>query len=330
MIEVRGIQDRKAWDAKVLDAGGHPLQLWGWGQVKEAHRWKADRVEVVRGDETIGLAQVLLRKLPGPFRMLAYTPRGPVVTKEENREVVANELAAYVKRQYGAVALTIEPDWEEAITWQGWRQSSNTILIPRTLILDLFKTEDELLGDMTKKTRQYIRKSAKEVTIRQVKDKAEVGKCLEIYKETAERARFPLHDLQYYKDIFEKMGEHSPVFGAYAGDELVAFLWLAISSETAFELYGGMNERGAELRANYALKWHAIQTMKKWGIHRYDFNGLLNDGVSTFKQGFASSEVLLTGTYDLPLSPLYIAWIKGFPIVKATVRWVSKMGKSKY
>lgn len=324
MIEVRGTQDRKAWDAKVLDVGGHPLQLWGWGEVKEAHHWKADRVEMMRGGETIGLAQILLRKLPGPFRRLAYIPRGPVVTKEENREVVANELAAYVKRQYGAVALTIEPDWEEAITWQGWRQSANTILIPRTLILDLFKTEDELLGDMTKKTRQYIRKSAKEVTIRQVKDKAEIERCLEIYKETAERAGFPLHSLQYYRDIFEKMGEHSPIFGAYAGDELVAFLWLGISSETAFELYGGMNEKGAELRANYALKWHAIQTMKKWGIHRYDFNGLLNDGVSTFKQGFSHSETMLAGTYDKPLSLFYSLWVRGLPLMKRVLRRLHK------
>ena len=120
------------------------------------------------------------------------------------------------------------------------------------------------------------------------------------------------------------MGDFSPVFAAFKQDKPVAFLWLAISGETAFELYGGMSDAGQELRANYALKWQTIQTMKKWGIHRYDFNGLLNDGVSTFKQGFASHETMLAGTYDKPLSPLYLAWSKGLPLAKKIIRVVKR------
>jgi peptidoglycan pentaglycine glycine transferase (the first glycine) len=320
MTQVRGIEEKKVWDSRIIDAAGHPLQLWSWGEVKEAHQWKADRVEVVRDGLVIGYAQILLRPLPGPFRALAYIPRGPVVPETANREEVANELAAYVKKVHGAVALTLEPDWEGEMNWSGWHKSSNTILIPRTLILDLHKTEDELLEDATKKTRQYIRKSGKEVSVRQIKRIEEIEQCLDLYEETAYRAGFALHDRQYYRDVFEKMGEYSPVFGSYVDEKLVAFLWLAISGETAFELYGGMNDEGGRLRANYALKWQAIQTMKKWGIHRYDFNGLLNDGVSTFKQGFASHETMLTGTYDKPLSLLYTVWAKGLPVAKSALR----------
>jgi lipid II:glycine glycyltransferase (peptidoglycan interpeptide bridge formation enzyme) len=193
-------------------------------------------------------------------------------------------------------------------------------MIPQTLILDLSKSEEDLLADMTKKTRQYIRKSAKDVTIRQAKNKQEIATCLAMYKQTAARAGFGIHDDQYYYDIFDKLGDHSPVFMAYAGEEPVAFLWLAISQEVAFELYGGMNDKGQELRANYALKWQAIQTMKKWGIARYDFNGLLNDGVSTFKRGFASHEDMLAGTYDKPFSPLYSVWTKTLPAAKKIIR----------
>ena len=81
-----------------------------------------------------------------------------------------------------------------------------------------------------------------------------------------------------------------------------------------------MNETGQSLRANYALKWHAIRKCKEWGIERYDMNGLLNDGVSTFKQGFADHENMLCGTYDFPLSPLYGVWAKGLPTAKKAVR----------
>jgi lipid II:glycine glycyltransferase (peptidoglycan interpeptide bridge formation enzyme) len=88
-----------------------------------------------------------------------------------------------------------------------------------------------------------------------------------------------------------------------------------------------MNEQGQQLRINYALKWHAIRKCKEWGIERYDMNGLLNDGVSTFKQGFAAHENMLAGTYDYALSPLYVIWSKGLPLAKKGVRTLNKLRK---
>lgn len=320
MTSVRICREQTEWDDEVMALDGHPLQLWGWGEVKAAHNWRVERVFVEENGAVIGAAQLLIRPLPWPFGALAYAPRGPVAPPE-NREAVLDALAMHTKTTHKAVALTVEPDWTEMPPLAGWQKSANTILIPRTLILDLGKSEDELLAAMAKKTRQYIRKSAKEATeIRQVKNREELAQCLEIYKQTAARAGFALHGDKYYYDIFEKMGEHSPVMAAFSDGKPVAFLWLAISQKTAFELYGGMNDDGQRLRANYALKWQTIQLMKKWGIERYDFNGLLNDGVSTFKQGFADHEDMLAGTYDKPLSPLYLAWNKGLPAAKKIVR----------
>ena len=114
------------------------------------------------------------------------------------------------------------------------------------------------------------------------------------------------------------------MFASYIDDAPVAFLWLAISAETAFELYGGMNEQGAELRANYALKWHAIRKTKEWGIATYDFGGLVEGGVTTFKEGWSEGTVDLAGTYDKPLSPLYGLWNKGLPAAKKIVRTIRK------
>ncbi|HSW77227.1 MAG TPA: peptidoglycan bridge formation glycyltransferase FemA/FemB family protein [Candidatus Chromulinivoraceae bacterium] len=320
MTSVDTCERQEEWDEEVLTRNGHPLQLWGWGEVKAAHNWRVSRVFVKEDDKIIGAAQLLIRKLPFPFKALVYVPRGPVAA-EEVREVVLDTLAEYVKDIYGAVAISVEPDWEKMPSAKGWIQTSNTILIPRTLILDLTKTEDELLADMAKKTRQYIRKSGSEsIDVRRVKNREELDGCLTIYKQTAERAGFGIHSDKYYHDIYEKMDDFSPVFAAFSEGKPIAFLWLAISQETAFELYGGMNDDGQQLRANYALKWHVVQTMKKWGIERYDFNGLLNDGVSTFKQGFASHEDMLAGSYDKPLSPLYSVWTKALPAGKKVLQ----------
>lgn len=323
MTTVQICEKQTEWDDEILARGGHPLQLWGWGQVKAVHNWQVSRVFVYSGDQIIGAAQLLIRPLPKLFNALVYVARGPVCD-EQDREVVLEALADHAKITYGAVAITVEPDWEQMPAVDDWHESTNTILIPRTLILDLHKSEDELQAAMTKKTRQYIRKSATEdVEVRKVKTREELDACLAIYKQTAERAGFALHDDQYYYDIFDEMGDHSLVMAAFHKGQPLAFLWLAISEATAFELYGGMNDLGQQLRSNYTLKWQTIQLAKKWGIERYDFNGLLNDGVSTFKQGFADHEDMLAGTYDKSLSPLYIVWDKGLPLAKKVIRKIN-------
>lgn len=327
MITVMVCGDKQEWDDYVVAHDGHPLQLWGWGEVKSAHNWRVDRVFIADEGAIIGAAQLLIRKLPWPFRSLAYIPRGPI-TEQQDREAVLDELAHYAKRTYKSVALTIEPDEEGELDLEGWHTSSNTILASRTLILDLEQGIDALQAAMSKKTRQYIRKSsAEQMTIRRVKTKSDLAACLDIYKQTAKRANFALHDDDYYEDIFDLMGEYSPVFAAYVDGHPVAFLWLAISGQTAFELYGGVTDDGQQLRANYALKWYAITKTKEWGISRYDLNGLINDGISTFKQGFADHDNQLMGTYDRPLSPLYAVWQRGLPAMKHTVRKIKSLRK---
>jgi len=317
MTILRRCQDKIEWDDYILEHGGHPLQLWGWGDVKAANRWEAFRLFLQDDEEGIvGAVQVLIRRLPWPLRSICYVPRGPVVDKD-NREWLLLALEEYIKRVHHSVAISIEPDLIEYPIPKGWKRSNNHVLPARTIVLDLEKPESELLNDMAKKTRQYIRKSAAEdITIKMVRNREELNKCIEIYRDTAKRAKFTLHDEQYYYDVFSKLGDHSPVFAAYVEDQPIAFLWLAISADVAYELYGGMNESGQQLRANYALKWHAVRKCKEWGLVRYDFGGLLEGGVTTFKKGWAVEETELAGTFDRPLSVFYGLWSFVLPMAK--------------
>ena len=328
MKTLKKCHSKPDWDDYILENNGHPLQLWGWGDVKFAHGWSVDRLFLYEDDEkVIGAVQLLIRHLPWPMRSLAYVPRGPVVS-EDDREDLLSALAEYVKRIYHSVALTIEPDETEYAIPKGWRQSKRHILPAHTVILDLDKPDAELLNDMAKKTRQYIRKSASEaMTIKRVRSKEDLNKCLEIYNTTAKRAKFNLHSNSYYHDVFNKLGDNSQLFAAYVDDQPISFLWLAISADTALELYGGMNEQGQELRANYALKWHAIRKCKEWGLSRYDFGGLIDGGVSTFKMGWTSTETNLVGTFDKPLSVFYGIWISILPMGKSAIRLTKRLFK---
>lgn len=374
MLKIIEITDRKEWDDFINEHGGHPLQLWGWGELKsQSPSWKVKRVFLKNGEEKyidrkkkdhsdiVAAAQILVRKLPFPLRNFAYIPRGALVISKKpiERARISREIALWVSKNIKPkpVCLTMEPDWNDGDfeLSNGWRRSKNTILIPRTLVLDLTQNEDELLAKMSKKTRQYIRKSGGEVKVRQLKTKEEIDRALEIYTETAKRAGFAIHSKDYYYKLYQKMGENSPIFGAFIekeqGDsskneednfesghktpderiaeklknqEMVAFLWFAQSDSVAFELYGGMTEAGQKARANYILKWIAIIEMKNRGVKRYDFNGLLNDGISKFKAGFANHEDLLVGTLDFPISKSYFIWSSFLPTAKKIVRKFKK------
>lgn len=319
MIELQRCTDKTQWDEYVLEHGGHPLQLWSWGQVKAGHGWVAERIFAYEEDTIVGATQMLVRKLPSPFRAFAYVPRGPLVD-EHSRGEFLTLLSGLARRDHHAVTLSIEPDMLQFEKPDGWVRSTNKVLPAETVLLDLQRSESDLLADMAKKTRQYIRKSAADVRIKQVKKREDIETCIDIYKETARRAGFNLHSTQYYLDVFLQMQDYSPIFIAYEDTTPVAFLWLAISETTAYELYGGITDRGQELRANYALKWHAIRKVKEWGLVRYDFGGMVAGGVSTFKQQWSPEVTVLAGTFDKPLSPLYNLWSKGLPLAKRALQ----------
>ena len=322
IVAVVPCTDRTLWDEHVDRFQGHPQQLWGWGQTKAAHGWSVDRVLLVAGGTTVGCAQLLIRRLPFPFKALVYIPRGPMCSAAD-APAVLDSLAAHAATRHGGVALSIEPDWDAdsdfagAVAAAGFRKTENTVLIPRTLILDLGRTDDELMADMSKSTRANIRKSMRsEVEFRKVASADELEQVLAIYHETAERAGFGIHEDQYYRDIFANLGEGSPIIAAFDGSRVLAFVWLARSGATAFELYGGVSAEGQKQRVNYGVKWAALQGMRADGCSRYDFNGLLNDGISDFKKQFAKHENLLLGTWDKPLSPLYPAYAKAMPLAR--------------
>jgi peptidoglycan pentaglycine glycine transferase (the first glycine) len=202
------------------------------------------------------------------------------------------------------------------------------VLIPRTLILDLGKSDDELMAEMSKSTRANIRKAMRsEVEFRKVVTSAELEQVLGIYHETAARAGFGIHEDQYYRDIFTNLGEGSPIVGAFDGGQLLAFVWLARSGATAFELYGGVSAEGQKQRVNYGVKWAALRAMREDGCRRYDFNGLLNDGISDFKKQFAKHENLLLGTWEKPLSPFYPVYARAMPAARKGLQAARRLMK---
>ena len=176
------------------------------------------------------------------------------------------------------------------------------------------------MAAMSRTTRADVRSGGREVEIRRVTHEAGVRAVLEVYRETAQHAGFALHSPEYYLAIHRELGDASVVVAAFHEGRPCSFVWDVMSGTTAFELYGGVNEAGRKARANAPVKWFAVRLAQDAGLLRYDVNGLLNDGVSTFKRSFAKHEDQLVGTVDVPFSPLYRLWVQAVPLAKRVLR----------
>ncbi len=320
-MEVQKILIKSEWDEFVEEVRGNPLQLWAWGEVKRLHGWHVERVIVREGGDVVGGAQILYRPLPFPFRSFAYVPRGPLV-KEDRVELegLMNVLASWVKKTRKSVALSVEPEVCGLALPQGWREAENHVLSAETVYLDLSLTEEELQRGMNKSTRRAIRKSTAALEIRRATTREDLQVCLDILHEASERAGFSLHSDQYYVDVFEQFGDNAAVFIAEHEGVPVAFDWLATSSGCTYDLYGSANTVGRQLRANYGITWHSIAYSKEQGIAHFDFGGMVEGGVSTFKNHWTKSPTVFVGTWDKPLSVLYPLWTKGLPMAKKVAR----------
>jgi peptidoglycan pentaglycine glycine transferase (the first glycine) len=319
--------DRTTWDAFInANPYGHPLQLWGWGEVKKANGWSAHRLYLADGDRWEAAAQVLTWPIPGTRQRVAYVPRGPVVDPGSvSAKVILRELASWAKERK-LMYLRVEPDWLRFKFEPGWVKSNHHIEMNKTYRLDLKKAEDEMLEAMGRKHRQYIRGAERDGVVVKQKTDGTLDGVYEIYLKTAKRAGFGLHDLQYYERVRAELGGNSRLLVAEFEGEVVAFLWLGTAGRTAYELYGGMDETAAKMHANYALKWRAFLAMKEAGYEIYDFNGRVTEGVSSFKAGFGPEEVDLVDTYDYPVGKVkYQVWEKLWPVAKPIGRRVMKL-----
>lgn len=328
-MELREIRNEAEWDGLVVDSPhGHPLQCWGWGEVKGASGWRAHRLAVFDGGTFRAGAQVLTRPFPGVPMAMTYVPRGPVVAPDDRDALaaLAEGLRQHARAQR-SIFCKVDPAWPagtpNALASVGLQPSQETVQVTETYTIDLRRSEDAILADMRSKTRQYIRKAEREETVI-VRDTSgeQLRACYSMYEETARRAHFGLHPFAYYEDLFQRFrADRQYLYVALRQGTPLSFLWMVCAGKQAVEFYGGVADAGQDWKSNYLLKWHAIREMKAAGYEVYDLNGRVNEGIAQFKQGFGPAEISWVGPFDAVYHPLlYSAWTRGLPLARRLAR----------
>jgi len=282
---------------------GHPnvhlLQTGEWGELKAAFGWQP--VRIVSGE--VGV-QILFRKLPLGFT-IGYIPK-PALSKQllVNSNSIWQEVDAICKRHH-AIFIKLEPDaWEgnqsntrSRITNYELRISPHNIQPPRTIIVDIKGSEEEILARMKQKTRYNIRLAEKKgVTVRTWDDIESFHKMMLL---TGGRDGFGVHSLDYYRRAYEllhpkQMGEL--LLAEFEGKPLAA-LYVARNGNHAYYLYGASTDEERNRMPTYLLQWEAMKWAKACGCEEYDLWGVPDEDEVTLEANFEKRHDGLWGVY---------------------------------
>lgn len=310
-------------------AGGEFLQSEFWGEMVDrggeiVERWGV-KMPVEKGSENgndgekiIAAITIIKKPLIGPF-FYWYAPRGP----RGEREAVDFLLTELKNRKSDAVFFRIEPEELPASKGDIINLKKSLDLQPKkTLMLDLSKSEEELLKEMSQKTRYNIRLAEKKGVkiikgisfggkdnIKAEKDFAEFWRLMSL---TGERDAFRLHSASHYKNLLnidsskEFDGKIKLFFASTGGKNIAAGLFCFFGDRVTY-MHGASDNEARNLMAPHLLQWEVIRQAKKEGYKYYDFYGIDEKkwpGVTRFKLGFGGFIKEYPGTYDFVFRPI--------------------------
>lgn len=275
------------------------LQTQEWAEIQERDGRTSHRISY--GSETAWLYE---HPLPYGFKYL-YGPRVSIT----NIDQFLHQLQEFVG-PYGPIFVRLEPEQELGIKNYELRTEKTANVQPqRTVILDLAKTDEELLALMHPKTRYNI-KVAERHGIRVEKRMGsdaldDFYGCLE---ETAVRDRFRLHPKSHYAHLLESNSHQfeNCLFFAYYQEELAAVALLNFYGGVATYLHGASTYFLRSYMAPYMIHWEMIKEARRRGALTYDFWGIDEvkwPGVTRFKRGWGEREIAYPEAFQIIFRP---------------------------
>ena len=265
----------------------HLLQMAEWGELKSRFQWTPVRIL----NHEAG-AQILFRRLALGLT-LAYIPKAELSTE------MLPEIDAACKER-GAILCKWEPDaWEDGVqpAMDGFVRSPQNIQPPRTILIDLRGTEEELLGRMKQKTRYNIRLAEKKGVIVRPWNHIEAFHAMLLV--TGGRDAFGVHSLEYYRrayELFHPTGAAELLVAEYEGRPLAALMVFA-QGKRAWYVYGASNDEERNRMPAYLLQWEAMRWARACGCEEYDLWGLPDEDEAALEAGFETRVDGLWGVY---------------------------------
>jgi lipid II:glycine glycyltransferase (peptidoglycan interpeptide bridge formation enzyme) len=276
-----------SWDAFVeTHPNGSLLQTTNWARLKNRFGWSSHRVWMKKDGRYVAGAQVLFRSAALGIVKIGYIPHGPLVDWEDEQQV--NVLFSQIDQsayQHGAGIVKMEPLlWQQEMPESAWAAicergqsviTADTIQPPRTIMVDLRPSTEEIMAAMKSKTRYNIRLSARKgVTVREgtADDIPAFNRLMAV---TGQRDSFGTHAPEYYRDAFQLFAPQHAILliAEYEGRPLAASFITAFG-KTGSYLYGASGNEERNRMPAYAVQWAAMRWAKERGCTQYDLWGI--------------------------------------------------------
>ncbi len=289
----------------------HPLQTWEWGEARKKTGVEVLRLGEYENNQLTNVFQLTFHKIPKTNLRVGYLPRSVFPTKD-----VLDFLYDYAKKNK-IIFIKIEPYVEKSKLHPtpNTLHSSNHPLFPTwTQILNLNKSEEELLKSFHHKTRYNIRLAEKKgVIIKEMSNDKGFEIFSKLYFETCKRQKYFGHTPKYHKIVWDNFKKNiAHILIAFYNNVPLAAYELFYFKNILYYPYGGTSLEHRNLMASNLLMWEAIKLGKKLGAQKFDMWGSLApnydannswSGFTRFKEGYGTKFTEFVGSYDLVINP---------------------------
>ena len=178
----------------------------------------------------------------------------------------------------------------------------------KTYVVDLIKSEQELLKNLRGNWRNGLKKGLKLAKAREINDIRMIKNILLEYNKYAMNLSFiPINNEKCMKWLFNNL-DNNGLLGLkiYQASSLkepeknLGSIGVLLFKQKALYLFGFTNDMGRKYQANTLLLWHAIIESRKKGFKEFDlggFNKNTSNGIKKFKEGLNGRIIETLGEY---------------------------------
>lgn len=290
----------------------HPLQSWEWGEARKKMEVEILRLGEFSKDQLENIFQLTIHSIPYTQFKIGYLPRSVWPSKKtleflfdfgKKLNIVFIKIEPYVfTSQMTNDKLQINAKYQIS-------KSPHPLFPEWSQILNLHKSEDDLLNAMHSKTRYNIRLAEKKgVIVKEMSDEKGFDIFSKLYFETCRRQKYFGHTPHYHKIIWEFLKKNiAHILIAFYNDVPLAAYELFYFNKVFYYPYGGSSNEYRNFMATNLLMWEAIKLGKKLGAEHFDMWGSLSPkyshdhswaGFTRFKEGYGTEFVEFVGSYD--------------------------------
>ncbi len=311
--------DPRQWDLFVQDnypPVGAFMQAWGWGAFQKDLGRRVGRYSVMDGDNLVAVFTLVELKLAFGFAY-GYVPRGPVVRGNIDAKKIAEvfqTVGVWVRKQFPhLIFVRLEPPvtFSPEFRLPGFHFPSHYVQPRHNIVVDLTKSEEDILASFHSSTRSNTRRAEKRgvtVTVKDAATPADYQIFTDMVNDTIRRNNgknaYP-HD-EYFHFLLKKIP--LTMFLGYCEDRPASIHFVLFFGKTATYLYGASHTAEMNSKADTYCHWYAMKEAKRRGCKYYDLGAIDSrrwPSLTTYKRQFKGQELEYMGNIDIPFRTIF-------------------------